>query len=364
MPDTIDHAKPELTVHGHHPFNGEVAPHLLDDDITPTDRAFVRNNGDLPRRAREQDAEGWALVIDGEVERPMSWSLDELRAMPSVTLPVVLECAGNGRMLFDPPVSGTPWRMGAVSCCEWTGVPLRHLLDQVGVRPSAVYTAHFADDVGADERGDFSRGIPIEKALDEHTLVAYALNGEPLPPLHGFPARLIVPGWIGSCSQKWLSRITLLDHVHDSRWMTGISYRMPTRLVAPGEQPPDSEMEIATTCRVRALITRPAAGSRVIAEQPVRVAGHAWAGDRAVASVDVSIDRGETWIRTMLAEPPHRYAWARFEVDVTFPTGGSFEIWARATDDHGDVQPLDAPWNPGGYLGNGVHRLPVFVEWI
>ncbi|MEM8931015.1 MAG: sulfite oxidase [Acidobacteriota bacterium] len=354
--------KPDMVVHHHHPFNGELAPHRLDDPITPTARLFVRNNGDLPQRARDQNPDGWTLTIDGEVERPRSWTLDELHALPSVTLPLVLECAGNGRTLFDPPVPGTPWQLGAVGCCEWTGVPLAHLLDTVGVLPSAVYTAHYGEDEGVRGRERFSRGIPIAKALEEHTLVAYALNGEPLPAYHGYPARLIVPGWIGSCSQKWLSRIWIRDRVHDSERMSGYAYRMPDRPVAPGERPPKSAMEIATECRVKALITRPAAEVRVGVDQPVRVAGHAWAGERQVSTVRISIDRGTTWTEATLTPPPNRYAWARFEASIRFSAAGPAEIWAQAIDDRGDAQPIEQPWNPEGYLGNGVQRLPILVD--
>lgn len=355
-------SKPGMTWHSALPFNGEFGPHCLDASITPTERHFVRNNGSLPERARTQDATGWTLTIDGEVERPLRLSLDDLRAMPSVTLPVVLECAGNGRVLFDPPIVGTPWQLGAVACSEWTGVPLAHLLELAGVRNGAVYTAHYGEDEGVFSDESFSRGIPIEKARDEHTLVAWAMNGEPLPPLHGFPARLIVPGWIGSCSQKWLSRIELRDREHDAKKMIGYSYRVPRNPVAPGQVPPESEMEVATSLPVKSLITRPAADSRHPVGEPLVVAGHAWAGDGRVERVRVSLDRGIRWTEAELSPPAHRYAWARWQVELEPPGPGFYEIWAQAVDGEGRAQPFEAHWNPQGYMCNAVHRLPITID--
>ena len=353
--------KPGMIVHVKHPMSGEFPPHMLDDDITPTERHYVRNNGGIPERADSHDLTDWKLTIDGEVETPLSLTLDELRKMPSVTMPLLIECAGNGRAFFDPPVRGNPWQHGAIACSEWTGVPLRDLLQKAKLKSSAVYTAHYGEDQPIGMAEPFSRGIPIEKAMDEHTLVAYAMNGKPLSPLNGFPARLVVPGWVGSCSQKWLTRIWVRDREHDSQKMTGYSYRMPKNPVAPGTRPKKSEMEVITAMNVKSMITRPAAMAKADSDKPLNIAGHAWAGDRRVDKVLVSIDYGINWLATTLKQPPNRHAWSRFEKTVTLERPGYHEIWARAFDDAGDAQPLRQPWNPKGYLGNVIHRVPVTV---
>ena len=238
--------KPEMLVHSDNPFNGEFAPHLLNDDVTPTERHFVRNNSGIPERAINKNLRGWKLVIDGKVHKALALSMDDLLRFPQVTMEVVLECAGNGRSLFEPEVSGTPWQRGAVACSEWAGVRVRDVLQAAGVKPSAVYTGNYGEDLPNDGSEPFSRGIPIEKAMDEHTLIAFKMNGEVLPAAHGFPTRLIVPGWIGSAMQKWLNRIWVRDTVHDSEKMSGYSYRVPDYPIAPGDKPPVEDMRIAT----------------------------------------------------------------------------------------------------------------------
>ena len=353
--------KPEMTVLVSQPINGEFAPHLLDDDVTPTGRHFVRNNGSVPHRAQDRDPQGWKLRIDGEVSKTIEIGLDELRGMPSVTLPLLIECGGNGRALFDPNVRGNQWSRGAVACSEWTGVRLRDVLRRVGLKESAVYTAHYSEDPPLGRAEPFSRGVPIEKAMEEHTIVAYRMNGKDLDPLNGYPVRLVVPGWIGSCSQKWLNRIWIRDKVHDSQKMKGYSYRVPAYPVKPGTRPPESDMVIATSWVVKSMITRPTAGDAFSAGKKVPVSGHAWAGDAAVSKVLVSTDYGIRWKEATLKAPPNRYAWYRWESEVSFEGKGYFEIWARAFDDEGGAQPIRQPWNPKGYLGNVIHRLPIEV---
>ena len=353
--------KPDMLVHSENPFNGEFAPHLLDDDVTPTERHFVRNNSGIPERAVKQDLRGWKLVIDGEVHKQLALSMDDLERFPQVTMDVVLECAGNGRSLFSPEVSGTPWQRGAVACSEWTGVRLRDVLQAAGLKPSAVYTGNYGEDVPNDRSEPFSRGIPIGKAIDEHTLIALKMNGEVLPAAHGFPARLIVPGWIGSAMQKWLNRIWIRDRVHDSEKMSGYSYRIPAYPIAPGDKPPVEDMQIATAWRVKSLITHPQPHLELSKDTPIKVRGHAWAGENRIDKVVVSIDFGISWQETQLIPPSNRYAWSHWETELTFANRGYYEIWARAYDDTGATQPFTQPWNPKGYLGNVIHRLPISV---
>ena len=355
--DGIGLPKPDMIVHSQHPFNGEFPPHLLAADVTPTARHFVRNNGSIPERALRRDAQDWSLTVDGEVRNQRAFSLDDLYSLPQVTLKVVLECAGNGRSAFAPTVGGTQWIRGAVACSEWTGVRLRDVLQAAEVTEKAVYLANYGED-----DPPFSRGIPIDKAMDEHTLIALKMNGEPLPAAHGFPARLLVPGWIGSSMQKWLNRIWVRDTVHDSDKMTGYSYRVPAYPVEPGEPPPEADMVIATSWVVKSLITAPQANATVQADVPLSASGHAWAGEHNVAKVLVSTDLGIQWQEAELTSPANKYAWYGWSAELTFASKGYYEIWARAFDDAGNAQPFRQPWNPKGYLGNIIHRVPVVVS--
>jgi DMSO/TMAO reductase YedYZ molybdopterin-dependent catalytic subunit len=354
--------KPGMTVHSTRPVNGEYMPHELDDDITPIARHFVRNNGLVPERAGKQDPQGWKLTIDGEVHKTLELTLDDLRRMPAVTLPLLVECGGNGRALFDPPVRGNPWKRGAVGCAEWTGVPLRDLLREAGLKNSAIYTGHYGEDPAlSGDQPPISRGIPLDKALEPNTLVAYKMNGEDLPALHGYPVRLVVPGWVGSCSQKWLTRIWIRDQVHDGPKMGGSSYRLPAYPVRPGQKVPDSDMVIATAWGIKSLITRPAENASFRLGEPVRVRGHAWAGENRVRRVLISTDFGVNWERAELQEPTSKYAWYSWETVIKFPGKGYYEIWARAFDDKGNAQPFVQPWNPRGYMSNVIHRVPIEI---
>jgi len=355
--------KPQMTIHNVRPVNGEFAPHLLDDEVTPTDRHFVRNNGLVPERAEKMSLQGWALTIDGEVNKELTLSIDDLKKFPEVQAKYTVECGGNGRALFDPKVRGNPWGRGAIGCSEWTGVRLKDVLQEAGLKDSAIYTGHYGEDpsLNIEKVPQFSRGIPIEKALDEHTLIAYKMNGEDLPALNGYPVRLIVPGWIGSCSQKWLNRIWVRDQVHDTKKMKGYAYRVPAYPVVPGVKPPKEDMVIATAWHIKSLITSPAENAEFKAGRIFRVRGHAWAGEDTVKKVMLSTDYGLTWTKAKLYKPANKYAWARFEAKLKLPGRGYYEIWARAFDDKGKAQPFRQPWNPKGYLGNVIHRIPVNV---
>lgn len=357
--------KPGITVHSMKPINAEYPPHMLDDDVTPSERHFVRNNGQVPQRALNQDPQGWVLTIDGEVQRPLKLSLADLQRMPAVTMPLVIECAGNGRSFFEPDARGTPWRYGAVGCSEWTGVRLRDVLKQAGLKDSAVHTGHYGEDppLSGGNEVPISRGVPIEKAMEEHTIIAYRMNGKPIAPLNGYPVRLVVPGWVGSTSQKWLTRIWVRNQVHDGPKMKGYSYRVPTYPVVPGTRPPESDMVIVTSWPVKSMITSPQENNRFNVRQSVTVRGHAWAGDNRIDKVMVSTDYGMTWREAKLRNPPNRYAWYGWETKVSFPQKGYYEVWARAFDNRGNAQPFAAaPWNPRGYMANQVHRLPVLVD--
>ncbi len=354
--------KDGLTVLNDRPLNAETPAHLLDDDVTPTNRHFVRNNGIPPWDA---DAENWILTVDGLVDTPLSLSIEDLRSkFEVVTKSLMIECGGNGRAMFNPPARGNQWTFGAVGCSEWTGVRLVDVLKAAGVKDNVIYTAHEGADMhlsGKKGKQPISRGMPIKKAMMANNLIAFGMNGGDIHPMNGAPLRLVVPGWAGSCSQKWLTRIWLRDQVHDGAKMTGTSYRVPKYPVAPGTKVPKKDFEIIKAMPVKSLITHPATGISS-AERIFEVRGHAWAGDRRVQVVDISYDFGATWKRAGLADPANDGAWQRWRTSVTLPEPGYYEIWARATDSDGISQPFAIDWNPKGYLNNSFHRIAVTVS--
>jgi DMSO/TMAO reductase YedYZ molybdopterin-dependent catalytic subunit len=354
--------KDGLVILNDRPVNAECPPHLLDDDVTPTARHFVRNNGVPPASI---DASNWRLKIDGEVASPMTLSINDLKSrFEVVKLQLQLECGGNGRAFFDPKAKGNQWTLGAVGCSEWTGVRLADVLKAAGVNSKAVYTAHYGADThlsGNPDKEPISRGVPIGKALSPYNLIAFEQNGGPLHPMNGAPLRLVVPGWPGSCSQKWLTRIQIRDRVHDGAKMTGTSYRVPAYPVEPGEKVPKEDFRIIESMPVKSLITYPESGIELSGGRELTVRGHAWAGDNAVGSVELSIDFGATWNKADLRAPANPYAWQHFSGRVRFPSKGYYEVWARATDDSGRQQPFAIAWNPKGYLNNSMHRIAVRV---
>jgi len=357
--------KDRLTVLGETPFVAETPEALLDDDTTPIARFFIRNNGLLPEPV--EDPESWRFIIDGEVERPLDLSLADLKSrFPVRTFRMVLECGGNGRSFFEPQAEGNPWTNGGAGCAEWTGVSLRDVLEAAGLKETARFTGHFGadpDKTGSRDKQAMSRGMPIPKALEEHTLLAWAMNGEPLPFIHGGPLRLVVPGWPGSLSQKWLTRIWIRDREHDGPGMTGLSYRIPVHPLPPGSDASNVETRILESMPVRSIVTAPAHGAVLAAgTRSVTVRGAAWAGDDEVARVDCSIDGGATWTPARMTPPRNRYDWVRWSAEITLPGDGYYEIFARATDAQGRAQPFRAAnWNPNGYACNVMHRVAVRV---
>ena len=349
-----------LTLLNDRPLNAETPPHLLDDPITPTSRHFIRNNGIPPV---DVDSDTWTLSVDGLVDHPATWSIADLRShFEVVTMALVIECGGNGRAFFDPPARGNQWTYGAVACSEWTGVRLRDVLDSAGVQSGVVYTAHFGSDThlsGDRDKLPISRGVPIAKAIVDNVLIAFGQNGGPLHPMNGAPLRLVIPGWPGSCSQKWLRRITLRDIVHDGPKMTGTSYRVPSYKVEPGEKVDKKDLVIIERMPVKSLITHPTNGAGTA--RAVDVGGHAWSGDRTVATVDISYDFGATWMPAALDPPANDGAWQNFRATLELPGAGYYEVWARATDSAGMMQPHAIDWNPKGYLNNTMHRVAVRV---
>ena len=359
--DFVIEGKDGLRVLNDRPINAETPAHLLDDAVTPTARHFIRNNGIPPE---EVDAASWTLTVDGEVETPLELTIDDLKSQfEVVTLQLQLECGGNGRAAFNPPAKGNQWTVGAVGCSTWTGVRYGDVLNAAGVKDNAIYTGHYGADThlsGDPEKVPISRGVPIEKAMDPSSLIAFEMNGAPIHPMNGAPLRAICPGWPGSCSQKWLRRIWVRDQVHDGAKMTGTSYRVPKYNVAPGTDVPKEDWVIIESMPVKSLITFPKTGTAV-SGLATEVRGHAWAGDNRVDALDISIDFGATWQKAELDPPANPFAWQHWRADVTFPAAGYFEVWARATDDQGRTQPFAINWNAKGYLNNTMHRVALTV---
>ncbi|MBT3792285.1 MAG: molybdopterin-dependent oxidoreductase, partial [Rhodospirillales bacterium] len=241
---------------------------------------------------------------------------------------------------------------------------LADVLKAAGVKKNVVYTAHVGADShlsGKPGKLSLSRGVPIEKALSPYNLIAFGMNGGDLHPMNGAPLRLVVPGWPGSCSQKWLKRIFLRDKVHDGPKMTGKAYRVPGYPVSPGQKVPTKDFEIINAMPVKSLITSPKTRGQLNGRS-MTVRGHAWAGDDAVERIDISIDFGVTWIKANLQAPENPYAWQHWSARVAFPKAGYYEVWSRATDTKGRSQPFAIAWNPKGYLNNSMHRISVRVS--
>jgi len=346
------------------PWNIEAKAHLLDDKITPNKFMFIRNNGLIPE---DIDAGKWTLTIKGEsAKQEKTYSLADLKSkFTQHTYQLTLECGGNGRSEFDPPAKGNQWTIGAVSCATWTGVRLRDILEDVGIKSDAVYIGYHAADAHLSrdpKKEPISRGAPMPKALQDETLVAFKMNGEDIPLAHGYPLRLVAGGWPASVSGKWINRISVRNIVHDGTKMTGTAYRVPCNPVAPGEKVKDEDMCIIESMPVKSLITYPKTGATIQQGKKLNIRGHAWAGELEVSKMEYSIDFGSTWRECAIEKPANRLAWQHFTANIDFPKKGYYEVWARATDAKGISQPMLLPgWNPKGYLNNACHRIAIKV---
>ena len=355
----------EMVVLNDRPWNIEAQAHLLNEKITSNQNMFIRNNGKIPENI---DVKNWTITFDGEsVKAPKTYTLAELKSkFKQYTYQLTLECGGNGRSEFDPPAKGNQWSVGAVSCATWTGVRLRDVLEDVGIKENAVYIGYHAADVhlsGDPDKEPISRGAPMVKALQDETLLAFKMNGEDIPLAHGYPLRLVAGGWPASVSGKWLTGISVRDKVHDGTKMTGSAYRVPCEPVAPGEKVKDEDMCIIESMPVKSLITYPKTGAQIKEGKSLKINGHAWAGELDVTKMEYSIDFGSSWTSCELESPANRLAWQHFSANISFPKKGYYEVWARATDSRNNSQPMVLPgWNPKGYLNNACHRIAVKVN--
>ena len=323
-------------------------------DVTPIGMHYLLIHFDIP----EAEADTWTLELDGLVRSPRSLTLDQLRSRPTVTVPVTMECAGNGRARLSPRPVSQPWLDEAIGTAEWTGTPLRPILEEAGVEPDAVELVFTGADHGVQEgeEHDYQRSLSVEEAMREEVLLAWEVNGQPLPPQHGFPLRLVVPGWYGMTSVKWLRRITAVPESFDGLQMR--SYRLRASEDDPGVP--------ITRMQPRALMVPPGfpdflTRQRIVEVGRCELRGRAWSGWAAIGRVEVSTDGGRGWSHATLEPQPSPYAWVAwtFAWDAT---AGEHELLVRAFDAAGNAQPLEQPWNLGGFSNNAVQILRVTVR--
>ncbi len=324
-------------------------------EITPVGLHYLLIHFDIPH----VEAASWELEIGGRVARPLSLTLEEIKGRPERTTAVTLECAGNGRALLEPQVISQPWLMEAVGTAEWTGTPLAPILEEAGVSPDAAEVVFTGLDRGIQGEVDhfYERSLRVEDALREEVLLAYAVNGRPLPPQHGFPLRLIVPGWYGMTHVKWLSAITVVDEPFRG-WQQDVAYHIRSSEEEQGQP--------VTRMLPRSLMIPPGIPDfltrvRHLEAGPCELAGRAWSGWAPIERVEVSADGGQSWDEARLAEAPSEFAWHgwayRWDAEP-----GEHELSCRATDGAGNTQPLAAEWNYDGFCNNAVQRVRAVVS--
>lgn len=341
-----------LVVHRAHPLNCETSiPALLGGVVMPNAHFYVRNHFHVPML----DVDTWRLRVGGLVDRPLSLSMRDIQNLPSHTLVVTLECAGNGRSLLEPRVDGEQWELGAVSTAEWTGVPLAEVLERVGVKTDACEVVFRGADSGPVDGSTptrFARSLPLDQARDRDLLLAYAMNGEPLPVQHGHPLRLIVPSWYAVASVKWLTEIEVIDRAFEGRFQTD-SYFFER------EQNSQVVREPASLQRVQALITEPGPEAEVEGGA-IAIRGVAWSGAAAIARVEVSVDGG-AWQEARMIGERRRHSWQWWELLTRVDAARKIGLRARAIDLAGRTQPDHPEWNRLGYGNNAIHEVTIQV---
>ena len=323
--------------------------------ITPTGLHYLLIHYDIPAVTADQ----WRLKIAGRVATPLNLTLEEIKKRPRRTIPVTMECAGNGRALFAPRRISQPWLLDAIGNAEWTGTPLRTVLQEAGISRDAAEIVFTGLDQGVegDQIQHYQRSLTVDEATRDEVLLVYEMNGAPLPPQHGYPLRLLKPGWYGMASVKWLDRIEAVAEPFQGYQMVR-AYRYAQSAEDPGEA--------VNVMRARALMIPPGipdfmTRERLVNAGPVTLTGKAWAGHGGVSRVELSVDGGATWSEAQLGDSASPHAWRSWTF-VWNARPGAYTLCVRASDVNGDVQPVDQQWNFGGYGNNGVQRVNVVVR--
>ncbi|WP_407309377.1 sulfite oxidase [Desulfosporosinus sp. SB140] len=325
--------------------------------ITPNELFYTRNHLPYPTI----NLESWVLSLGGDFEKPISFSYAQLKQMPKVDRYVTIECSGNKRGLMEPPVPGEQWQIGAVGNAKWTGVPLTYILDQAQIKDTAVELVFTGADSGIrpdmDTNVNFERSLPLDKTLLSECILAWKMNDEPIPYKHGFPLRLIVPGWYGMAHVKWISRITATSSPFKGPFQA-IDYVYITN-----EGDYDNALPV-TEMKVNSIITWPSKGERIhLGQHTLR--GLAWTGKGTISRVEISMDDGMSWNAARLTSPEHEpFTWTFWEYlwDISIP--GHYSLLVRAFDNKGQIQPKAAPWNAKGYGNNSIHQISITVPQI
>jgi sulfite oxidase len=324
--------------------------------LTPVPHFFVRNHMHEPS---ELDPADWRLSLGGEVDKPFTLTLAELSKLETHSVVNTLECAGNGRSLHRPQVPGVQWGKGAVGTAQFSGPRLRDLLQRAGIKATGKHVMFRGLDEVPGKVPPFIRSIPIEKALDADTLISTHMNGSPLTKHHGFPARALVPGWIGAASCKWITEIKVLDKEFSGNFMSP-AYRLPNDPVKPGDTVKPEDTHPVTALSVKSVIAGPGGAANLKAGK-IPIHGVAWAGEADIAKVEISTDGGTTWNPSMLGHEQAHYAWRLWFYDWKAGKSGDYTIMSRATDTQGRTQPPTPVWNPSGYLYNAVDQVNIHV---
>ena len=328
--------------------------------LTPVPHFFVRNHMHEPSELEPPDAKDWRLSIGGEVDKPITLSLADLAKFDTHSVVNTLECAGNGRSLQRPQVPGVQWGKGAVSTARFSGPRLRDVLQRAGVKSTGKHVMFRGLDEVPGKVPPFIRSIPIYKALDSDTLIATHMNGSPLTKHHGFPARALVPGWIGAASCKWLTEIKVLEAEFVGNFMSP-AYRFPNQPLQPGDAVKPEDTHPLAALNVKSVIAGPADGANLKAGK-VLVHGAAWGGEADITKVEISTDGGATWNPANLGHEQAHYAWRLWSYNWKAGKTGDYTILSRATDSQGRIQPSTPAWNPSGYLYNAVDQVKIHVS--
>jgi DMSO/TMAO reductase YedYZ molybdopterin-dependent catalytic subunit len=352
---TIPGKRP-MILHNDRPEDLETPTSYFTSWLTPNDIFFVRQH--LPRPKVEESA--YRLALTGRVSKELQLTTAELRKLPQYTVPATLECTGNGRGLFRPRLAGVQWMRGAIGNAEWTGPRLNDVLKLAGADLNAAYVTVNGADVGLAKTPDFIRSFPMKKALHPSTLLALKMNGERLPDLHGFPLRLIVPGWDGTSWVKWVVNLSVASEPNTGFFMNP-AYRFPRHPVAPGMPVNPADLEVIEGMPVKSFIMSPSDQDR-LKLGPTLLRGIAWAGEERISRVEISMDAGRHWRDAELSPQNLPFAWRLWTLNWMPPREGFYTVMSRATDSTGRVQPIVATWNPSGYLYDAIDRIGVTVE--